>query len=57
MNLVSLLCGGAGDRLFGTLRDEQVPRQAVFGAFAGVALLSGARVLLIQSSSPRAETV
>ena len=40
MNLVSLGCGGLGDWLFGVLRDRQVPLPAIFGVFAGIALVS-----------------
>jgi MFS transporter, Spinster family, sphingosine-1-phosphate transporter len=52
MNLVSISCGGFGDWAFGTLRDRHVPLNAIFGVFAGVALLSVILVLLIR---PRAE--
>jgi MFS family permease len=48
MNMVSLLCGGAGDWMFGALRDRQVSLQLIFGAFAAVALLSVGFVLLIR---------
>jgi MFS family permease len=48
MNLVSISCGGLGDWGFGALRDQHVPLNLIFGAFAGVALLSVAIVLLIQ---------
>jgi hypothetical protein len=58
MNLVSISCGGFGDWAFGALRDRQVPLDAIFGAFAGVALLSVGLVLLIrpqvqESNNPR----
>ena len=52
MNLVSISCGGFGDWAFGALRDRHVPLNLIFGAFAGVALLSIAIVLLIK---PRSE--
>ena len=48
MNLVSISCGGFGDWLFGALRDRHVPLNVIFGAFAGVALLSVFLVLLIK---------
>jgi len=48
MNLVSISCGGFGDWLFGALRDRHVPLNLIFGAFAGVALLSVFLVLLIK---------
>jgi len=48
MNLVSVSCGGFGDWAFGALRDRHVPLNVIFGAFAGVALLSVFLVLLIK---------
>jgi MFS family permease len=48
MNLMSISCGGFGDWGFGWLRDRNVPLDAIFGAFAGVALLSILVVLLIR---------
>ena len=48
MNLVSISCGGFGDWGFGWLRDRHVPLNVIFGAFAGVALLSVFIVLLIK---------
>lgn len=48
MNMVSISCGGLGDYGFGKLRDAQVPLNVIFGAFAGVALLSVITVLLIK---------
>jgi len=48
MNLVSISCGGFGDWGFGFLRDRGVPLNAIFGAFAGVALLSIFLVLMIR---------
>lgn len=51
MNLVSISCGGFGDWAFGALRDHHVPLNVIFGAFAGVALLSVYIVLLIKFDS------
>ncbi len=48
MNLVSISCGGFGDWAFGALRDRHVPLNLIFGAFAGVALLSIIIVLMIR---------
>jgi MFS family permease len=48
MNFVSISCGGFGDWAFGALRDRHVPLNLIFGAFAGVALLSIFIVLLIR---------
>lgn len=48
MNLVSVTCGGFGDWAFGALRDRHVPLNAIFGAFAGLALLSIFIVLMIK---------
>jgi hypothetical protein len=45
---VSISCGGFGDWAFGALRDRHVPLNVIFGAFAGVALLSVGLVLLIK---------
>jgi MFS family permease len=56
MNLVSISCGGFGDWTFGALRDRHVPLDFIFGAFAGVALLSVLLVLLIRPSSANAQT-
>lgn len=47
MNLVSISCGGFADWGFGVLRDQQVPLNGIFGAFAAVALLSIGIVLCI----------
>lgn len=52
MNLVSISCGGLADWGFGVLRDRHVPLNVIFGAFAGVALVSVALVLSIR---PRKE--
>jgi MFS family permease len=54
MNLVSTSCGGLADWGFGILRDRGVPLNVIFGAFAGVAVLSIVLVLLIR---PRRELV
>lgn len=48
MNLVSISCGGFADFGFGVLRDLQVPLLAIFGIFAGVALMSVGLVLSIR---------
>ena len=48
MNLVSISFGGFGDVAFGALRDRHVPLNLIFGAFAGIALLSIFIVLLIK---------
>ncbi len=48
MNLVSISCGGFGDWGFGFLRDRGVPLNLIFGAFAGVALISVFIVLSIK---------
>ncbi len=41
-------CGGFGDWAFGALRDRHVPLNVIFGAFAGIALLSIFILLLIR---------
>ena len=51
MNLASISCGGFGDVAFGALRDRHVPLNVIFGAFAGIALLSIFIVLLIKPNS------
>jgi MFS family permease len=56
MNLVSISCGGFGDWGFGFLRDRGVPLNLIFGAFAGVALLSVFIVLSIKLRSAPDET-
>jgi MFS family permease len=53
MNLVSISCGGFGDWAFGALRDRHVSLNLIFGAFAGVALLSVFIVLLIKPNTPQ----
>lgn len=55
MNLVSISCGGFGDWGFGALRDRHVPLNLIFGAFAGIALLSVLVVLLIKPRRPLEE--
>jgi MFS family permease len=40
MNFVSISCGGFADWIFGALRDRHMPLNAIFGGFAGIALLS-----------------
>ncbi|AGA26441.1 MFS transporter [Singulisphaera acidiphila] len=52
MNLVSISCGGFADWGFGRLRDQHVSIAAIFGIFAGIALISVAIVLMIH---PRPE--
>ncbi|MCB1208252.1 MAG: MFS transporter [Verrucomicrobiales bacterium] len=54
MNLVSISCGGFGDWGFGYLLDKKVPLNLIFGAFAGVALLSVFIVLMIRPTSANA---
>ncbi|MES2921834.1 MAG: MFS transporter [Verrucomicrobiota bacterium] len=56
MNLVSISCGGFGDWGFGFLRDRGVPLNLIFGAFAGVALLSVFIVLSIKLKGTPDET-
>ncbi len=55
MNLVSMTFGGLGDKGYGALRDRGVAIDAIFGAFAAVALLSVAIVLLIRPRAPETE--
>jgi len=55
MNLVSISCGGFADWGFGALRDRKVPLSVIFGAFAGIALLSVIIVLMIRPKSANAE--
>jgi MFS transporter, Spinster family, sphingosine-1-phosphate transporter len=60
MNLVSISCGGFADWGFGALRDAKVPLNLIFGAFAGLALVSIVLVLLIRprdmEKAPSAES-
>ena len=48
MNFVSISCGGLADWGFGILRDQQVPLNVIFSAFASLAVLSVALVLMIR---------
>lgn len=48
MNLVSISCGGLADWGFGILQDRQVPVNVIFGAFAGLAIVSIGIVLCIR---------
>ncbi len=48
MNLVSISCGGFADWGFGTLRDQKVPLNVIFGVFASAAVVSVVLVLLIR---------
>jgi MFS family permease len=48
MNFVSISCGGLADWSFGVLRDRQAPLNMIFGAFAGVGIVSIVLVLLIR---------
>lgn len=48
MNFVSMTFGGVADWVFGILTDRHVPLNVIFGAFAGVALLSVVLVLFIR---------
>ncbi len=52
LNLVSISCGGFADWGFGALRDSGVPLNAIFGVFAGLALVSLGLVLLIRPPAP-----
>ena len=51
-NIVSVSC--FGDWAFGALRDRHVPLNAIFGTFAGIALLSIFIVLMIRPSTEAA---
>jgi MFS family permease len=48
MNFVSISCGGFADWGFGRLQDRHVPLNAIFGAFAGLCVISVFLVLLIR---------
>lgn len=48
MNFVSMTFGGVADWIFGIMNDKGVPLNVTFGAFAAIALLSAALVLLIR---------
>jgi MFS family permease len=54
MNFVSISCGGFADWIFGALRDRHMPLNAIFGVFAGIALLSIFIALCIR---PREDTL
>jgi MFS transporter, Spinster family, sphingosine-1-phosphate transporter len=54
MNMASMTCGGIGDWGYGRLRDDGVKVDIIFGAFAGVALLSVVIVLFIRPVAPKA---
>jgi MFS family permease len=54
MNFVSISCGGLADWGFGIMRDQKVPLNQIFGAFACVAVVSVVLVLLIR---PKRELV
>jgi MFS family permease len=49
MNLASISCGGVADIAFGWLRDQQVPLNLIFAAFAAVACVSAWLVLQIRT--------
>jgi MFS family permease len=53
MNFVSISCGGFADWIFGALRDRQMPLNAIFGVFAGIALLS---IFIALCIKPREDT-
>jgi MFS family permease len=57
MNLVSMSFGGLGDKGYGVLRDRGVAIDVIFGAFAAVALLSVAIVLLIRPRAAEADRI
>ena len=48
MNMVSISCGGFADKIFGVLKDQEVPTATIFGVFAVICLVSVALVLLIR---------
>ena len=48
MNMVSISCGGFADKIFGILKDQQVPTATIFGVFALICLVSVALVLFIR---------
>lgn len=48
MNFVSISCGGFADWGFGVLRDQHMPLNAIFSAFASVCVVSIVLVLLIR---------
>lgn len=51
MNMVSISCGGLADWGFGLMRDAHVPLNLIFGAFAGIALLSVGIILCIRPNA------
>ena len=53
MNLVSISCGGLADWAFGALRDQNVPLNVTFGAFASAAAVSVVLMLLIRPRAAR----
>lgn len=53
MNMVSISCGGFADKIFGVLKDKQVPMLTTFGLFAMVCLLSVFLVLMIKPKPPQ----
>lgn len=56
MNFVSISLGGFADWGFGALRDRHVPLNVIFGAFAGLALISVVFMLMIRPREPRVVT-
>ena len=48
INLVSISCGGFADWGFGTMRDDHLPLQLIFGVFALIALLSVVFILMMR---------
>jgi MFS family permease len=48
MNMISITFGGMADWIFGRLQDQNVPLNAIFGVFSGIAILSVVVVLLIR---------
>jgi MFS family permease len=56
MNFVSISCGGLADWSFGVMRDRQTPLNVLFGAYAGLAVLSIVLVLLIRPRTDLAPT-
>lgn len=51
MNMVSISCGGLADKIFGVLKDKQVPTATIFGVFSLICLFSILLVLLIRPKS------
>lgn len=51
MNMVSISCGGFADKIFGVLKDRQVPTITIFGVFALICLFSVVLVLMIRPRS------